>query len=521
MPVKGDEVADRIEARIREAVDRMMGEIDTSIQDVRKAIEQQLDAAVQSVQADVKGFTFRGHLEEGIRELEESLTSGVPPAPEGPGTGELRTSIRAIEAGKNQVEILTALLEQCLQYGSRSALMILKEETFTGWKAAGFTAHGGNDDQMKRFAANRHGAPQFDQLLREERSIEWDGANLAERFGVTPSDRALLIPMVIKDKVAAALYVDVTAEDADRFDRPSLEVLVFLTGLLIDTLAIRKKIPSPSLSADDTGIESSQSPASPQAPAEPKSQGFTQPETYAPRPTPPDISPEQTVSIKYPTFTPGDPPEPPPTADEEVTTTAESEPESNAEPATEEQRSPSRTFELASEPEAPRSFEPPADQADEDDQSDEGGYATAMFPTIDPASLPPPVQPEQTSSTEPPPAEEPSGEPAAERPSTQYIPPAGIERGAAFGARNTDERRHDEARRFARLLVSEIKLYNESKVEQGRRERDVYDRLKEDIDRSRQMYDDRVPEDVRNGTNYFYEELVRILADGDSGALGI
>ena len=34
-------------------------------------------------------------------------------------------------------------------------------------------------------------------------------------------------------------------------------------------------------------------------------------------------------------------------------------------------------------------------------------------------------------------------------------------------------------------------------------------------------YDERIPEDVRKATNYFYDELVRILADGDAGTLGL
>jgi hypothetical protein len=82
-----------------------------------------------------------------------------------------------------------------------------------------------------------------------------------------------------------------------------------------------------------------------------------------------------------------------------------------------------------------------------------------------------------------------------------------------------DERR-EEARRFARLLVSEIKLYNERAVLEGREGGNLYQRLREDIDRSRQMYDDRIPEDVRSSTNFFHEELVRILADGRPEALG-
>jgi hypothetical protein len=83
-----------------------------------------------------------------------------------------------------------------------------------------------------------------------------------------------------------------------------------------------------------------------------------------------------------------------------------------------------------------------------------------------------------------------------------------------------DQKAHEEAKRFARLVVSEIKLYNESKVSEGRRNKDLYERLKDDIERGRQMYSDRVASPIRDSTNYFYDELVRILAGGDASALG-
>jgi hypothetical protein len=83
-----------------------------------------------------------------------------------------------------------------------------------------------------------------------------------------------------------------------------------------------------------------------------------------------------------------------------------------------------------------------------------------------------------------------------------------------------DQKAHDDAKRFARLVVSEIKLYNESKVAEGRKTKDIYERLKEDIERGRQMYHDRVSAHVRESTDYFHDELVRILAGGDSSALG-
>jgi hypothetical protein len=83
-----------------------------------------------------------------------------------------------------------------------------------------------------------------------------------------------------------------------------------------------------------------------------------------------------------------------------------------------------------------------------------------------------------------------------------------------------EQKAHDDAKRFARLVVSEIKLYNEAKVTEGRKTRDIYERLKEDIERGRQMYHDRVSQAVRDASDYFQDELVRILAGGDPSALG-
>lgn len=84
-----------------------------------------------------------------------------------------------------------------------------------------------------------------------------------------------------------------------------------------------------------------------------------------------------------------------------------------------------------------------------------------------------------------------------------------------------EERRlHNDARRFARLLISEIKLYNEQKVAEGRMEHDLYDRLREYIDRSREMYDKRVKPQVAARYDYFHEELVNTLAEGDVSKLG-
>jgi hypothetical protein len=82
-----------------------------------------------------------------------------------------------------------------------------------------------------------------------------------------------------------------------------------------------------------------------------------------------------------------------------------------------------------------------------------------------------------------------------------------------------DEKLAAEARLAARLLVSEIKLYNEQDVRDGRGASDLYVRLQKQIDQGRDQYRQR----VGNGAvsrDYYHEELVRVLADGEASRLG-
>lgn len=509
MAVRGDEIAEGIESRVREAIDKVVGDIRSSIQDVREIVDSQLNAALQSIQADAKGISLRPHLQQTLSDFEKTITPPPPPpAPRGLDATKIKRAIQSIERGRSQVDVLNALLDQCLNFGSRAALMILKGDQFGGWKGIGFSAHGGNDESIKRFTSSPNMVPEFDLLLRSEQVVAWDGGSFTAKLGVSRAARAVLVPMVIKDKVAAAMYVDAIQSEVDKFDQASVELIVFTTGLLIDTLAIRKKVPSPSLSGSSPDASSTETQLFPQAvptpvyappkPAPPP------PPPAAPRPAPPPVQAAPPPKPAPPAFgegafspgsfgggsafgadslgsgTPGGFGAPSPAAPQfELDVPAAPKPKP-AQPAV--------------KPQPPSSF------------------ATAMIPAV----TAPPAVPPRTSA---------SGALAgtdSEKGSTQFIPPPGLSRGSALGGSQTEEgKKHDEARRFARLLVSEIKLYNEAKVDQGRKNRDLYERLKEDIDRSRQMYEERISEDVRKASNYFYDELVRILADNNADLLGL
>ena len=113
------------------------------------------------------------------------------------------------------------------------------------------------------------------------------------------------------------------------------------------------------------------------------------------------------------------------------------------------------------------------------------------------------------------------------RGSSEVLPPDDLDgpgwafTGSSKSSPDDDDPLHEEAKRLARLLVSEIKLYNEEQIETGKAQGNIYLQLREDIDRSRKMYDERVDPSVRSTSDYFKDELVRNLADGNASVLGI
>ena len=98
---------------------------------------------------------------------------------------------------------------------------------------------------------------------------------------------------------------------------------------------------------------------------------------------------------------------------------------------------------------------------------------------------------------------------------------AGDGAGTAAVADDASAEEDTSARRYARLLVSEIKLYHEPAVIEGRRDRDLATRLGGEIARARVMYEQRVPPHVRERADYFHDELVRTLANGDASLLEV
>ena len=124
-----------------------------------------------------------------------------------PVRGNLVQAVASIHAGTTQKEILRALLDAGSAYGSRVALFVVKAGAASGWQGRGF----GEDDAIKDFPLEMTAGPAAHAY--QNRSVT--PANIAEmdrrfvkQFGGPENEQIMVLPLVLKDKVAALLYAD-------------------------------------------------------------------------------------------------------------------------------------------------------------------------------------------------------------------------------------------------------------------------------------------------------------------------
>ena len=79
---------------------------------------------------------------------------------------------------------------------------------------------------------------------------------------------------------------------------------------------------------------------------------------------------------------------------------------------------------------------------------------------------------------------------------------------------------HKKAHRFARVAVQDLLSYHRDKVEQGRRNRNLFSMLREDIEKTRENYQKRFGETPARTFDYLHYEMVSKLAGNDPGVFG-
>jgi hypothetical protein len=387
----------------------------------------------------------------------------------------VKAAVDELESRQSQADILNSLVNRSAAFAPRVAFFVVKNERATGWRARGLEGTVG-DDAVRELSLPLGSDTVLGEVVRARSTWAGEPGSHAEdhtiynHFGGEPPQRMVAVPLVAREKVVAVLYADSAGQDADAVNLEALETLARVAGMSVELLALRRSSPQTGAAASTQPQAAQPAPQEAQ-PQEPQPQE-AQPTGFEPREA---EEPQQESQ-----------------ADAHEHTPAEVEPQPSV-----------------------FGFEPQPIAA----ESHESAHAFAAEP-----------QPVEESAHAPQAAESfaPSFAPAVEGSAAgEVVSPLG--RSRRYGSMDMDfpievaeedKRFHNEARRFARLLVSEIKLYNEQKVREGRDNSDLYDRLHEDIDRSRQMYDKRVRPEVSSRYDYFHHELVNMLAEGDASRLG-
>jgi hypothetical protein len=357
---------------------------------IEHAVAQALQAQIPQLQSQI--------VQQVLEALPARLSDGsAAHAPAGAsGSGALVQAVAAIHAGSSQKEILRALLDAGSGYCARIALFVVKAGAASGWQSRGF----GDEEVVKDFALDLSAGPvahTYQNRVATPGNIAEMGRKFVKEFGSPANEQVLVLPLALKDKVAALVYAD--GGDTGKLDQDALELRVVATSARLEDTSLRK-----------------------QAAAREDGEMVSRIET----------PPVQTVSSFSDPFAAHAP--------KHVPAKAALEPEPAAE-----------VVEVAS------------------------------------AS-------------------------AAAAPAAATDPLAGLS--------PEDADVHRKAQRFARLLVDEIKLYNQAKVAEGRRNKDLYDRLKEDIDKSRGTFQKRYGNTAAASADYFQSELLRSLAEDDISIMG-
>lgn len=130
--------------------------------------------------------------------------------------------------------------------------------------------------------------------------------------------------------------------------------------------------------------------------------------------------------------------------------------------------------------------------------------APAAAPPVRP---PEPAEPPRAARAPvPPPAAPPAVPPApSEPPAAREASPATEPKRAAMPAGDLSE--HDAAKRLARLIISDIALYNQKQVEEGVKSGTLNDVLRDELDEGMKLYQSRTSKTLLDSTNYFEEAV--------------
>ena len=419
-------------------------------------------------------------------------------------------------------QLFAVLTEEAAEWGVRAAIFDVRGKAAWGASAHGFgpaltekvfrslIVQLNQDSPFRQVCETAAHVDASAQTLKKNR-------NVLDKLKPPPHAPVLLLPIRSAGTVSAIFYAD-PGEKGDSLPVNALKILAEFAGAQIDRLiALSGGFSEEEVEEEVVEAAASEAPVE-EAPAEVAAEEPAVKELPAEEPAPVEEAPVE-VAAEEPAVEELPVEEPAPVelpAEEPVRMEPPVE-----EPVVEGHVVEETVVEAPTEVEAvefpvrePESPVLPVEVAGEPPQS--------VAPVVESEPAPPFIEPPVEEVLPPPPPPAPIAPPA---PVTvaEIAPPSPPAAPAGFDTSHLSEAEqkvHKDAKRFAKILVSEIELYNKSKVAEGRKNRDLYKRVKSDIDRSRLTFAKRFGKILNKQFDYFHDELVKALAMGDPAVLG-
>jgi len=535
-------VSEELENSLQQAIESYVGDrlraIDEQLSRLHTEFNEALTRLRESSATDPLAATpvaelIAAHLQAA---REQKLTEGAVRASEQSGAvSAVKRGVEAIEKQQTQTGVLGSLLSGAAPFAERVALFVIRNEQALGWRECE-TGDPTNLESIRGITLPLSAETLLGHAARS--GSPWSGAPgsnseddlLLGQLGGEPQSVAAL-PLVVRGKVVALLYADAVSSDPNAINLDALELLARVAGMAVDLISGPR--PAPEAQVSESEAASVAPPAV--AKAEAVSEAVEGERAYEAEPSyEPEVEPQAPEVVAESEF--------------DVVHEFAAEPASEVVAESEDEVAQSPAPEMFASPPAPEMFFEPVTEVEAEPVSEAVAESAVEFAPAPEAEVfaepaagfgaeeveeevaaeefaPEPVS--APSMVEPEPATQ-AFVPMAPGSAAQYSTPLGSTRRRSaipepdlpIEVGEEERRLHNDARRFARLLVSEIKLYNEKKVKEGRNQGDIYDRLRDDIERSREMYAKRVAPPVAARHDYFHQELVNTLAEGDSAKLG-
>ncbi|HTA49336.1 MAG TPA: hypothetical protein VK930_07790, partial [Verrucomicrobiae bacterium] len=204
--------------------------------EVRQVIEHAVAQALQAQIPQLQSQIAQQVLEALPARLSDGSAAHAPAGAS--GSGALVQAVAAIHAGSSQKEILRALLDAGSGYCARIALFVVKAGAASGWQSRGF----GDEEVVKDFALDLSAGPvahTYQNRVATPGNIAEMGRKFVKEFGSPANEQVLVLPLALKDKVAALVYAD--GGDTGKLDQDALELLVVATSAWLEVTSLRKQ----------------------------------------------------------------------------------------------------------------------------------------------------------------------------------------------------------------------------------------------------------------------------------------